>query len=212
LKLVGLLALVGALALAVAQPLGASGSAKVRFGAKLTKESQPSNAESGRRCDEEGDDSQIPPGAVCSWVSLESYGGGLDKAPKAGVIGKVRLVSCVAGSFRLQIARVRNGDEAKVVRNGPMIFYTADPRQIDDDDDTFCGGEEGDDFIIQTFTVNFLVNRGDRIAIRAARTGTLYCAGGSDVLLYSPPLARGGPFRTADQDTSCNLLVQLEYK
>ena len=213
LKLVGLAGLVTGLILLIAQPLGASGAAPVRFGAKLTKSSQPSNAEGGRSCDENGD-GQIPLGGVCTWVSVEAYhNGGHEKAPKAGTIGKLRLVSCVAGSFRLQLARAKPAlDQARVVRNGPMINYQADPRQVDGDDDTFCGGEEGNDYIIQTFSINVHVNKGDFIAIRTADTGALYCAGGSGVLLFNPPLGRGGAFRTATEDTSCNLLVQLEYK
>jgi hypothetical protein len=214
LKLAGLAGLITGVILLVAQPLGASGAAPVRFGAKLNKSSQPSNAESGRSCDEEGEDGEIPPGGVCSWVSVEAYhNAGREKAPKAGTIGKLRLVSCVAGSFRLQFARVKPAlDQARVVRNGPVINYQADPRQVDGDDDTFCGGEEGNDFIVQTFSVNVHVNKGDYIVIRTASTGALYCAGGSGVLLFNPPLARGGAFRTATEDTSCNVLVQLEYR
>jgi hypothetical protein len=35
---------------------------------------------------------------------------------------------------------------------------------------------------------------------------------GSGVLPYSRPLAPGGTFRDADDNDSCNLLVQLESK
>jgi hypothetical protein len=210
-KLVGLCAAIAAVALVAAQSLGAHANTPVRFGANLTKESQPSNAEGGQSCDENGN---IPSGGNCTWVSVQAYhNGGHEKAPKTGTIGKVRLVSCVAGSFRLQFAAVkRPSRQAKVVRNGPLIHYKADPRQVDDDDDTFCGGEDGDDYIIQSFTVNTHVNRGEFIAIRAATTGTLYCSGGSGVLLFSPPLVPGHGYRHATDDTSCNLLVQLQYK
>jgi hypothetical protein len=56
------------------------------------------------------------------------------------------------------------------------------------------------------------VNRGEYIAIRTARTGTLYCSGGSGVLLFSPPLAPGGVYRDPDDSTSCSLHLQLQYK
>ncbi len=210
-KLAGFSALViVALLLVGAQTLGASTNVPVRFGAKLTNESQPSNAEGGQSCDENGG---IPGGATCSWVSVQAYhNGGHEKAPRAGRIGKVRLVSCVAGSFRLQFARVRpSRDQAKFVRNGPMINYQADPRQVDGDDDTFCGGEDGDDYLIQSFAVNVHVNKGDYIVIRTASTGALYCSGGSGVLLFSPPLGTGAGYRNSTDSTSCNLLVQLEY-
>jgi hypothetical protein len=207
--LVALFSLAG-LVLLAAQPLDAS-AAPVRFGAKLTTSSQPSNAESGRSCDE---NAGIPSGGNCTWVSVEAYqNAGHEKAPKTGTIGRVRLVSCVAGSFRLQFARVLPAlGQARVVRNGPLIRYLADPRQVDDNEDTFCGGEEGDDYIIQTFRVNTHVNKGEYIAIRTASTGALYCAGGSGVLLFSPPLAPGGAYRDAEDSTSCNLLVQLQYR
>jgi len=210
-KLAGLSGVIVALALVGAQSLAARANAPVRFGAKLTTSSQPSNAEGGQSCDENGG---ILSGGNCSWVSVEAYhNGGHERAPKTGTIGKVRLVSCVAGSFRLQFARVNLASErAKVVRNGPLIRYLADPRQVDDDEDTFCGGEESDDYIIQSFPVDVHVNKGEYIAIRTRSTGTLYCAGGSGVLLFSPPLAPGGPYRDASDGTSCNLLVQLRYK
>lgn len=209
--MVGLVGLMIALLLLGAQSLGATAKAPVRFGAKLTKSSQPSNAEGGQSCDENGG---IPEGGACTWISVQAYhNGGHERAPKTGRIGQIRIVSCVAGSFRLQLAAVRPAlREARVVRNGPIVNYAADPRQVDGDDDTFCGGEGGDDFIIQTFPANVHVNKGEFIAIRATSTGTLYCSGGSGVLLFSPPLPAGGGYRGAEDSTSCNLLVQLQYK
>jgi hypothetical protein len=96
---------------------------------------QPSNAEGGRYCDEE---SGIPSGSACTWVATSAYrNAGRERAPRNGTIGKVSLVSCVAGSFRLQLARVKPAqDTAKVVRNGPVIRYAADPRELDQDQDT----------------------------------------------------------------------------
>lgn len=201
--------LAAALVLVGAQALSA-GTTAVSFGAKLTKSSQPANAEGGRSCADDG----LAAGIACSWLSMEAYrNAGRERAPKLGTIGRVKLVSCVAGSFRLQLARVKPGArQARVVRSGPIIRYTADPRQADADDETTCGGEEGKDFIVQSFSVNVPVAKGDYIVIRAKKTGALYCAGGSGVLLFSPPLAAGGAYRRANGDASCNLLVQLEYK
>jgi hypothetical protein len=181
------------------------------FGALLTKSSQPANAESGRPCTQ---DVEIPPGSPCTWVSVQAYhNGGHEKAPKTGTIAQVRVVSCVAGSFRLQLALLRAGTRtAKIVRNGPVIRYNADPRQIDDDEDSFCGGEDGKDYIVQAFPVTLKVNKGELIAIRTATTGAIYCSGGSGVLLYAPPLALAGPFKNANGTASCNLLVQLRYR
>jgi hypothetical protein len=147
-------------------------------------------------------------------VSVQAYqNAGHERAPKTGTIGKLRLVSCVAGSFRLEFAAVKPGArQAKIVRDGPMISYKADPRQVDSDPNTVCGGDNADNFIIQTFTVNAHVNKGDYIAIKTTKSGTLYCSGGSGVLLFSPPLAADGGYRHANNDLSCNLLVQLQYK
>jgi hypothetical protein len=181
------------------------------FGALLTKQSQPANAESGKPCTQ---DLEIPAGSPCTWVSVQAYhNGGHEQAPKAGTINQVRVVSCVAGSFRLQLAvGAQTTRRAKIVRNGPVIRYNADPRQIDGDDDTVCGGDDGNDYLIQAFPITLKVNKGELIAIRTPTTGAVYCSGGSGVLLYSPPLAVGAAARKADGSASCNLLVKLRYR
>lgn len=188
---------------------GAGGATPLGFGAKLTTQSQPANAEGGRSCNEE-----ISGAGACSWVSVQAYqNAGRERAPKTGTIGSVSLVSCVAGSFRLQLVTATpRTRKARLARNGPVIRYRADPRQVDDDDETICGGEDGDDFVVQTYPVNLKVVKGEYIAISAARAGVLYCSGGSGVQLFSPPLAAGGAVRTANGSTSCNLLVRLQYK
>jgi hypothetical protein len=210
-QLIGLSGLVAALLLVGASSLHAGATLHATFGAKLTSMSEPANAEGGQRCDA---NSGIPTGAACTWVSVDAYqNAGHERAPSTGTIAKLRLVSCVAGSFRLQFARVKlASQQARVVRDGPLIKYKADPRQVDGDPNTVCGGDNGDNFIIQTFSVNVHVNKGDYIAIKTTKTGTLYCSGGSGVLLFSPTLAAGKGYRAANTDASCNLLVQLEYK
>jgi hypothetical protein len=191
-----------------AAPVGAAGAS---FGAKLDSTSQPSNAEGGRFCDEE---SGIPAGSACTWVATSAYrNAGHERAPKNGTIGKVSLVSCVAGSFRLQLGRVKPAQgTAKIVRNGPVIRYAADPRELDEDQDTYCGGEDGTDYIVQSFNVSVPVTAGEYIAIKAKSTGTLYCSGDSGVNLYAPPLAVGGSYAPSTADTSCLMLVKLTYK
>ena len=208
-RLIGATALIVASLLIGAQSLHAAANIRVWFGAALTPSSQPSNAESGLRCDAS---SGIPQGAACTWISVDAYrNAGHERAPKTGTIGTVRLVSCAAGSFRLEFAAVKPTlSQAKLVREGPLIRYKADPRQLNPN--TVCGGDNADTFIIQTFPVSVHVNKGDYIAIKTRVAGTLYCSGGSGVLLFSPPLTVGGPYRRANTDTSCNLLVQLQYK
>lgn len=88
-----------AVALALSQAIAAS-AAPVRFGAKLTNDTQPQPA---LWCDEPNDTPPHP----STWILNEAYGrpNGGHKAPKAGTIGRVRLMSCDAGSFRVQVAR-----------------------------------------------------------------------------------------------------------
>lgn len=197
-------ALIG-LTLCAAAPAQAAGPTS--FGARLDNFSQPANAEGGLRCSDE-----IPNAKTCTWVSVQAFhNGGHEKAPKKGTIKHVKLVTCVAGSFTLQLAQANPATKrAKVVRNGPVIKYKPDPRQVDADPDTVCGGDEGDQYIVQTFATNVAVKKGEYIAIKAAKGGTFYCSGGSGLQLFTP-LAPNGPTRTAKATASCNLLVQLTY-
>lgn len=168
------------------------------FGAKLTVHSQPSNAEDGYACSESGG---IPQGSNCTWVALTAFENGSNyKAPAAGTIKHVKLISCVAGSFRLELARaVPNKSQARIVSKGPIIKYTGQ---------TSCD----DTFKIQSFAVKVKVQAGEYIAIVAKSTGTLSCSGGSGVLLFSPPLKVGGKLTKAKTGASCDMLVQLSYK
>jgi hypothetical protein len=206
-SLVGSSGLIVALLLTVLQALPA-GATPVRFGAKLSNTSQPTGAES---CDQ---NAGIPNHATCTWVAESAFENGDHfKAPKDGTIGKVRLISCAPGVFTLQLARVKPAlDKAKVVRNGPVIHYQADPRQADNDPNTQCGGDNGDDYIIQTFSVNVHVNKGDYIAVLARKPGFLHNSGGGPQLLFSPPLSPGGSYQRADGDSSADLMLQLQYR
>jgi hypothetical protein len=184
---------------------------KPAFGAKLSKNSQPSNAESGRKCSQ---GTVIGSGKTCTWVAKDAFqNGNKYKAPKNGRIGKVKLVSCVKGSFKLQLARVQRAtNKSRVVRSGPYIQYKADPRQVDGDGDTYCGGEDGDDFRVQTFKVNVPVKKGEYIAIKTKKTGTLNCSGGNGTLVHAPFLPVGGIIKKAKDTMSCSMLVRLVYK
>jgi hypothetical protein len=174
------------------------------FGAKLTTQSQPSNAENGQSCDE---NAGIPPdsGATCTWVAITAFENGSHfTAPRTGTVKHVKLVSCVKGKFRLQLAKASpSARKAKIVLNGPEITYAGQSP---------CGGASGEHYVVQSFRVNFRVTKGDFIAIKAASTGTLSCSGGDGFLLYSPPLRVGGPLKKSQSGASCDLLVQLSYR
>lgn len=201
------------LLLVLIQAAPAAAAAPVSFGAKLNRSSAPSNAENGRRCDVE---SGIPRRSTCTWVATEAYRRADEfRAPKDGTIGKVKAVTCTRSEFRLTVARYKaNGDLAKVRANAgrPVTVVPADPRHVDGDPETYCGGEEGDDYIVRSIRTTLAVRKGDVIAVEAKRLGTLYCAGGGGVELYAPPLVPGAAFRPSDDDTSCLLLIQLVYR
>jgi len=184
-----------------------AGAVPVAFGAKLTKFSQPTPPE---KCDR---NSGIPDNATCTWVATTAFENGSHfKAPQDGTIRHLKVISCFAGTFQLQIARVKFAQhQAKVVRNGPVINYASDPRQTDGNPDTECGGPDGDDYIIQTFSVNVHVDTGDYIAVKAKRLGFVHNSGGGNTFLFAPPLVPGGAFETEDGDSSADLMLRLIY-
>jgi hypothetical protein len=188
--------------LTVASGSAASASTPTFFGAKLSSQSQPSNAESGQTCDENGG---IPHGATCTWVAITAFENGSHfTAPRTGTVRHVKLVSCVKGSFRLQLARAEpSARKARIVANGPKIRYAGQSP---------CGGVNGDHFVVQSFRVRLHVAKGEYIAIKAASTGTLSCSGGDGFLLYAPPLRVGGSLKKSHSGASCDLLVQLSYR
>jgi hypothetical protein len=172
------------------------------FGAKLTTHSQPSNAENGQSCDE---NHGIPHGSTCTWVAITAFENGSHfTAPKTGTVKHVKLVSCVAGKFRLQLASADpSTQQAQIVAQGPEITYAGQSP---------CGGAGGgDQYVVQSFQVSLPVTKGDYIAIKAPSTGTLSCSGGDGFLLYAPPLPVGGPLKKSQSGASCDLLVQLSY-
>jgi hypothetical protein len=190
------------LGLGVASGSAATATTPSFFGAKLTSQSQPSNAENGQSCDESAG---IRHGSTCTWVAISAFENGSHfTAPKTGTVKHVRLVSCKAGSFRLQIAKASpSARKARIVLNGPEIKYRGQNP---------CGGPDGDHYVVQSFRVKFRVAKGEYIAIKARSTGALSCSGGDGFLLYAPPLRVGGPLRKSHSGASCDLLVQLSYK
>jgi hypothetical protein len=203
LKVLGVLATPAVLiGLTASSGNAATAAAPTFFGAKLTNHSEPSNAEGGQPCSENGG---IPKGSTCSWVAISAFENGSNfTAPKTGTIQHVKLVSCVAGKFRLQLAKaLPRQDKAQILANGPEITYKAQ---------TPCGGTDGTTFVVQSFKVKLPVKKGDYIAIQTRSTGTLSCSGGNGFFLYAPPLPVGGLLKKPRASASCDLLVQLSYK
>jgi len=202
-RLAGVYALLAATLLIGAQAVPATAAGHVSFGAKLDRFTQPTPAES---CSQ---DLPVSGSAKCTWVAIDAaHNGGHEQAPKSGTIGKLSLVTCVGGSFVLQIARANQGQRtAKIVRSVGTIHYQADPGQATGN----CGGDNGDQYIVQTFKINVHVNKGDYIAIKASKVGPIYNSGGTGVLLFHPTLPTGGPFKHANGTSSADLLISLQY-
>ncbi len=175
----------------------ASAGTPVRFGAKLDRFTQPTPAE---RCDQHG---SIPDSSSCTWVVKVAYQNvDRTRAPKNGTIRRVRLISCVAGTFTVQVARKQSGTQRfKVVKSPKTISYVADNRAE-------CGGEDGDDYRIQSFSVNFTVKQGDYIAVKARRVGFMRNSSSGDTYLFESPL--GSSYRSRDTSTG-NMLIQFQY-
>ncbi|MFN8622808.1 MAG: hypothetical protein U0869_18890 [Chloroflexota bacterium] len=171
-------------------------AATTAFGAKITTSTQPQPFP--EKCaDQPGSGSQ------CTWVAVQAFeNGGHQAAPKPGTIHKLKLVTCVAGSFTLQIAKPASGGKYKVVRNGPSISYPADPSGAN------CG--DATTFKIRTFNVSVHVNKGELLAVRASKVGFVHCSSSGDSQIFRPALVSGGTARTP-QNGGCGLLLRAIY-
>ncbi|HEX6206697.1 MAG TPA: hypothetical protein VFZ29_12910 [Solirubrobacterales bacterium] len=172
-------------------------AAPVKFGSKLNPTVQPSNSLPGLKC------SQEAPGP-CTMVQNEAYGrpDGGELAPKTGTIKKIRLIAGGAGSFKLQIAKVKRStlfgaNEAKVVANGPRISYQGQTE----------ANEESGSYRVETFDVNVPVKKGQQLALKGNITSMVRCSsGGDNTLIYTPPL--GSSFRPATETDGCWILME----
>ncbi|HEX2707188.1 MAG TPA: hypothetical protein VHM66_04165 [Solirubrobacterales bacterium] len=197
------LALAGLVAAMVA-PASGFASVPVQFGAKLSSMTDPANSTPARPCDE------MAPGKSCTIIENEARErpDSLITAPKSGTIKQIRLVAGGPGSFQLQIAQVKRStlfgtNEAKVIRNGPVIHYTGQ---------TEANFEESD-YNVESFKVSVPVKKGQYLAIKAKSTSALYCSGGgNNILTYQPSLTPGGNFRPATSTDGCDLLLGATIK
>jgi len=173
-----------------AQPVGA---ATLKFGAKLSAGIQPSNSPS--TCDH-----QLNGGSgtyACTWILNQAYNGGLVTAPANGKINKVKLISCHAGSFTVQLAQ-KSGSSFKIVTQGPKVTYTSQ-----------CNG-----YPVQKYSITpMTVHTGEYLAVKGSGSmGPIRCDSGSPrTYLFKPPLVVGGGFTAPTDDTGCFLLVQFVY-
>jgi hypothetical protein len=202
-RLIGFSALFASLVLASISPLSVSAAGTpTRFGARLSHSTQ---ADPGKtRCD---DSAHVHTGATCTWIAIQAFeNGDHQKAPRDGTIHKVRLISCVGGSFVVQVARKKpSQNKWKVVHSGPTIHYVADNQSGG------CGGgPDADKFVIQSFPVNFSVHKGDYIAVKAKGIGFMHSSSSGPTLLFDPALAPGGSYIGPDSAAN-DMLLQFQY-
>jgi hypothetical protein len=193
-RLAGFAAALASLAL-MAVPATGLAKAPVEFGAKLDPTVQPSNSLPAHPCSQEN------PGAACTMIENDAYGrAGVERAPRSGTIKKIRLIAGGPGSFRLQVAKVRQSDDAaKVVASGPKISYTGQSE----------ANWESDDYRVESFSVDVPVKKGQQLALRGNYTSMVRCSsGGPNTLIYQPPLVLGGSFTPATDTDGCWILME----
>jgi hypothetical protein len=182
-------AVLATLVLASVSPLASA--APARFGSNLARSADPS-ANSTLECPD--------PGQSCTWIMGEAWQRDSIKAPKRGTIRKIRVMAYdEGGRFRPVLARVKDhGNKAKIVRRGPLLTYEAQP-----DIDEFP-------YVVQTFSVNMSVKKGDVLGIEARRTSLLNCSG-QFTPQFQPKLRVGDSFRTKTSDAGCILMIEAVY-
>ncbi len=187
-----------ALAVTAAALVGAGTASAASFGADVKPDVQPSNAGTAHPCD------YAQPNHKCTWVLNDAYGNpGGEKAPKSGELKSIKLIAGEAGSFKLQLVKVRNDNSAKVLEQGPRISYEG---QTGPDDGTYD---------VEKFKLDrpMGVKKGAQLAIVAKRTSTLRCSsGGDNTLLFDPPLTPSSMFTAPSHDDGCWMLIEGNVK
>jgi hypothetical protein len=188
------------LLLVQASPVGAAGT---RWGSRLNTSISPDNGY--QTCD---DDPSLP-NPTCSYMfrRVHDRDGG-QKAPKNGYIDKVRIVSCNAGSFYLQLGKIRSdpnepGDyQAKVRKTSSKITF------------------DGDSDCIAPYTIEVInipdvyVYKGEYFGIKTKNPKAIRCgsAPSASTLRFDPALPSGGSYVDADDEKNCVPMIELQYR
>jgi hypothetical protein len=185
-----------ALAVTAAALIGAGSASAASFGADVKPDVQPSNAGTAHPCDYNA------PQHKCTWVLNDAYGNpGGEKAPKSGELTSIKLIAGEAGSFKLQLVKVRGDDSAKVLEQGPRIKYEGQDPNMDPDAD----------YKVEKFTLDhpMAVHKGAQLAIVAKKTSTLRCSsGGDNTLLFDPPLTSAASFTNPSSTDGCWMPIE----
>jgi hypothetical protein len=198
--------LTSAVALLALVAFTASAQALTKFGSDLrNKDGSVTQPTGNRNCQQ--DANALDASKPCDRVAVQfldtgSPGGNI-KAPKDGVIKRLNLVALAKGSFRFELAKVKNfhsdNGKAKIVHHGDKINYKS--------------SVHGSHYDIQTFHVHEKVHKGEYLAIKSRKTSLLKCQSGStEQLLFQPVLPVGGPFTSnAGHRSNCTLLLRAVY-
>jgi len=175
--------LAGAMSVAL---LATPASAATVFGSKLTHEPTPAETCKSNR-----------PSDMCTWVLTTGYQNiGKEKAPKNGTVVQLKLRSCSAGSFVLQMVRASiPNNTARAMRSGPAIVYKGSPVN--------CNGGN----FIETFNVNVPVFAGEYLAVVATKVGFIYNSSGDGSHVFNPLLPDGGGFKSAGDGLGSGILL-----
>jgi hypothetical protein len=196
-----------AAALATAAAMGvigvsAASAAKVKFGAKLTSNTQPSNAISATCADADPTLSGVDPctRVPTTFADVGAINGAIT-APKTGAVTRIKLIAQKPGSMVPFVVALKNFNpqtytaKGKATAKGPKINYVSSVQPTS--------------YKVQSFAVNFPVHKGEYLGITAKRTSMLRCnSGGGKQLLFQPRLKIGNPFDPSDGRDDCVLLIQ----
>lgn len=191
-----LIAAISVVALLIAPSFASAGL--VKFGSKLNSTVQPSNSLPGLDCEHQ-DQSKS-----CTFVMNEAYGrpNGGEKAPKSGILKRIRVISGGPGSFRLQLTKAKevSGEwQGKATRNGPKIKLKGQTQ----------ANFDSDVYKVETFKVEMLIKKGERLSMKAKKTSAIRCSsGGDNTLIFIPPLLAGGGFKSVTNDDGCWPLIE----
>ncbi len=198
------LAVLGALVLAIGQATIADASTPTRWGSKLTSSVQPQNF--NRSCD----DNSASPNPTCTWMFRHVFNrDGGQKAPKDGYVDKVRVIACSAGAFYLQFGKIRHDPsdsssyQAKVRTTSSKVNFSGD-----------ADGCNDGHYDVQTINIpDIHVNKGEYFGVRAKKPLALRCNSGSpNILEFVPPLVNGGSYSDPDDTNGCDPLIELQYR
>jgi hypothetical protein len=199
---VALAAAAAALALVPSTSLAARG---VTFGSTLLK--PPTDYDPAATCDTTGANSDT---GACTRVAVRFDGTGAVKgrirAPRSGVIRRIRIRAAAPAPVRVKLARVQRLDfdeaegDARSPSRGRLLRLK--------------GRGLAAKKAIESFKVKLRVRKGDYLALQSSTTTAMTCQPVSDFqqLLFQPVLDPGGPFQSSAGHDDCTLLVQATIK